>query len=142
MGCYDMVFLEIECPYCKRTSEIEFQTKNMNKVFDTFRKGDKIPKGYNSLAYLDSIGNCHSPECQEKSDKSFIITQKSPSGFGLLFNAKVKLKNSEITGETFNIRKDKRDLDEYIEENRDKWEKIYKPRKKDDKVFRQFKEVK
>lgn len=141
MGCYDMVFLEIECPYCKRKSEMEFQTKDMNGIFDVLRAGDKVPEEYKDLEYLDTVGDCHSPECQEKSDKSWIITQGVPSGFGLGINAKVRLKAGIVTGEIFDIKIDE-NIDNYLEENRGKWENIYKPREIGDLVSEQFKEVK
>jgi len=141
MGCYDMVFLEIECPYCKKKSEMEFQTKDMDSVFSVFRAGDKVPEEYKTLEYLDTVGDCHSPECQEKSDKSWIVTQGSPSGFGLGINAKVKLEVGIVTGEIFDIKIDE-NIDNYLEKNRDKWENIYEPRKIGDFVSAQFKEIK
>ena len=142
MGCYDVLFLAIECPYCERESLIEFQTKDMDSVFDIFRKGDRIPEGCNHLEYLDCIGDCHSPECRERADKDWIIAQGSPSGCGLLFNVKVELKVGVVTGKIFNIRKNEKDLDKHIEENKDKWEGIYVPRKDDSRVLKQFKEIK
>lgn len=141
MGCYDMVFLEMECPYCKRTSEIECQTKDIDQQFKVYKKDDTVPEEFKDLEYLECIGDCHSPECQEKSDKSFIISQGSPSGFGLTFYIKIKLDCGVVTREIFDIKIDE-DLDNHLNENRNKWEKIYKPRKKDNLVLKQFKEVK
>jgi len=141
MGCYDVIFLEIECPYCKRKSKMEFQTKDMNRMFNVFKVGDKVPEEYKDLEYLDTKGCCNSPECQERSDKDWIIAQGSPSGFGLGISANVELKAGIVTGKIFDI-KINENIDNFLEENRNKWEKTYKPRKKDNLVLKKFKEIK
>jgi hypothetical protein len=140
MGCYDMVFLETGCPYCERKSKIEFQTNDMNCTFDVFEVGDRVPKEYKDLKYLNAIGDCYSPECLEKSDKLFIIIQGRPSGFGLTFNVRIELLDGVVTGKISNIEITKA-IDNYLEENIDKWESIYKQRKKGNLVSEKFKEV-
>lgn len=133
MGCYDMVFLEIECPFCGLKSEIELQTKDLEQMFCVYRKGDRV-KGADQFKYLNVTGCCHSPTCQERADKAWIAIQGSPSGFGALFYAKVKLKNGIVTGKIFDIKIDEDFTEESVNKVKDKWKGKYKTRKESDQL--------
>lgn len=136
MGCYDMILLETICPYCGLKSEMEFQTKNLENLFNVYRKGDKITD--TELKYIVVIGECHSPICQEKADKLGIAFQGCPSGFGSTFGAKIELKKGIVTGKIYGIIRDKEFTDKHIEKIREKWEKKYKPRKKKDLIYQEW----
>lgn len=126
MGCYDIVFLETECPYCGLRSEIEFQTKNLDCNFKVYRVGDKVE----GVEQLDATGSCCSPQCQEKADKLWIIWQGTPSGFGAGFDVNIELdENSVITGKILDIIKSENYTDDYLNSQKEKWEGKYKPRK-------------
>ena len=93
MGMFDSVYLEIECPYCKKASLIECQTKDTPCVLDVWHKGDDI--GTDQFKYLYCIGDCQSKECVDWTDKR----HGYHSGFGRLFDLKVLLDKGIITGE-------------------------------------------
>jgi hypothetical protein len=132
MGMYDSVMVKMICPYCGKSSNIEFQTKDLDCALDVFHVGDKVT---DKLTYLDVIGDCHTPECQARSDKYSCSVQKSASGFGALFDAKIKVKDGTITDEVYDIITSEQYTDVYIESVKDKWEPYYKPRGDDDLLW-------
>ena len=129
MGCYDTIFLELDCPYCGQRSEMEFQTKDLEQRFCEYREGDKVP-GTEQFKYLTATGDCHSPECQERADKLWISIQGCPSGFGSPIDAKVELVDGVITGRFLDIKIDSEYSDEFLEGVKDKWKAVYKSREK------------
>jgi len=131
MGCYDMIFLEVECPYCGQRSKIEFQTKDLDSMFCVYQKGDLV-KNAGQLKYLNVIGTCHSPKCQERADKRWISIQGCPSGSGTPINACVELKGGVVTGKIHNIQIDECYTDAYINRDRELWKEKYKKRKSSD----------
>ena len=93
MGMYDSIYLEIKCPYCGETSEVECQTKELGCTLHKFSKGDSI--GTNQYNYLECISDCHSKQCTDNEEKRIGYR----SGFGTTFDVKVKISNGIITGD-------------------------------------------
>jgi sarcosine oxidase delta subunit len=93
MGMFDSVMLKIKCPYCGQESEIECHTKELDCSLDVWRKGDFV--GTEKLNHLQTIANCHSKECSDYEEKRIGYR----SGFGRVFNVKVKLRNGIVSGD-------------------------------------------
>jgi hypothetical protein len=128
MGMYDSIYLDYVCPYCNQKSEMEFQTKDLDCLCDVFHVGDFVG---NRLNYLNVIAGCHSPECQGRADKHGCSFQGSPTGFGALFEAKLKVIGGAIANEVYDVITDPVYTDEYLETIRGQWEHCYRPRKND-----------
>lgn len=90
---YDSAFIDIRCPFCGKTSEIECQTKQLDRCLDVWRKGDFV--GDKTLQYLECIADCQSKECMDYK-KNIIGFQ---SGFGRIFYVNIILNEGIITGE-------------------------------------------
>jgi hypothetical protein len=96
MGMFDSIMLNVKCPHCDVTSEIECQTKDLECILAVFRKGDYIgTKKYN---YLWCVADCRSHYCMQQSAKEIGYV----SGFGKIFHVEVMLYDGCITGE-YNI---------------------------------------
>ena len=65
-----------------------------------------IPEGYGNLKYVNVIASCHSVECQFYDDRSAIIRQGCPGGFGRCFEGKIAIKNGLLVGDVYDIEKD------------------------------------
>lgn len=65
-----------------------------------------IPKEFKKLKYVGVIVGCHSIECQFYADRGDILNQGCPSGFGRLFEGKIKIKNGKLVGSIYDIKKD------------------------------------
>lgn len=127
MGLFDSIILKTKCPYCKKESEMEFQTKDLENILDVFEKGDSI--GAMKFHYLDSIGACQSKDCRIHAAKRELVYHKESSSFQEpIFYAHIEIKKGVITGKIKNIRT----LEEYTDswlnkpENRKKWERKIK----------------
>ena len=92
MGFFDSIFINIKCPYCGQTSEMECQTKQIGKNLNIYYKGDFIDE---KLTDLDCISGCHSKECTDYERKTFGYN----SGFGRMIHLNLKLDEGVITGE-------------------------------------------
>jgi sarcosine oxidase delta subunit len=92
MGMYDSIYLQIKCPFCGQTSEMECQTKELDCELKRFRKGDNIDT--NGIEELDCIVDCHSRECMAYQDRQ----DGYSSGFGRLFYVIVDAPLGLITG--------------------------------------------
>lgn len=93
MGMFDSVRINIKCPYCQKESEIECQTKELDCVMHSWKKGDYV--GTKKHNYLTCIADCHSKECVDWRYEEIGYR----SGFGRMFYVKVKLDNGIVTGE-------------------------------------------
>lgn len=82
MGMFDSVLLDIKCPYCGETSEMECQTKQVHCVLMVWKKGDFVSRDFKSL---ECITDCHSNKCS-----------------GEYFYVDVILKRGKVTGK-YNI---------------------------------------
>ena len=120
---FDRVWVKMDCPYCGENGVIELQTKDLSNCLDDYEVGDKVPSKFNEL---DCVGDCHSLKCQEFADKRDIIRQGCPSGFGRLFNAKVKVEKGKITGKVTTDTSE-HETDSYVDTNKKKWLKKYNP---------------
>lgn len=96
MGMFDTIYLADECPYCHKKSRMEFQTKALDNVLDTYKKGDYTDDKYN---YLPAIGACESPECRIRGSKTNLILHGEPMHSETIFDANVMLSKGIITGE-------------------------------------------
>ena len=131
MGMYDSVNIEFECPYCHETSEMEFQTKDLDCELHIYVPGDSIKDTDfgDQLKYLGARGQCMSKKCREIADKVWIMWQGSPSGFGTLFDCKIRVDDdSIITDDVYDISLGEEYNEEYVNKHKDKWEGIYKQR--------------
>ena len=52
MGMFDSIFLNSECPNCGKIEEREFQTKDLECMFDTYNEGDCVK---DKIEYEDRI---------------------------------------------------------------------------------------
>jgi hypothetical protein len=125
---FDSIMIEAVCPYCNLKSEIEFQTKDLDRQCIVYRPGDSINEDRD---YVETVGACHSPECQVRADKASCTFQKRASGFGALFLAKVRIKARVFTREIFDIEPQEEYTDKYLDTARAQWEPYYKPRTDD-----------
>lgn len=92
MGMFDSVRIDIKCPFCGNTSEIECQTKELDCQMHGWRKGDFVSDKFN---YLKTIADCLSEECIDYVYKEIGYH----SGFGRVFYVKVILEKGVVTGE-------------------------------------------
>ena len=132
MSLFDSVIINYSCPYCHEISEIEFQTKDVDCEMKVYRPGDFIN---HEKDFINVIGDCHSEKCQDIADKFSCSFQKSSSGFGALFNAKIRIVNKIITSTVFDIKIDNCYTEEFLESIKDKWQLNYKKRKSKIKLF-------
>ena len=93
MGMFDSIKIDARCPYCGKTSEIEFQTKELDCTLEVWSKGDYV--GTDKLNRLDCIADCHSEECVDYADRK----TGYKSGFGRMFEADIILADGRVTGE-------------------------------------------
>ena len=63
----------------------------------------RVPDEFKELKCIEVTTDCHSKICQEFADKRDIIQQGSPSGFGRMFDGKIKIKNGYLIGDIYNI---------------------------------------
>jgi len=132
MGMYDSVYMEFECPYCHKKGKIEFQTKDLERSLSRFVPGESVGT---KLDFISVTGDCHSEICQEVADKRDIIRQGSPSGFGALFNAKIRVKDGILTDEVFDIELDDESTEEYVRAHNEVWKGRYKGRRDGKAIF-------
>lgn len=83
MGLYDKIYMKAKCPYCKQTSEMEFQTKDGSCFMNVYRQGDKFENG--KFRRIDAIGSCESLICQIEAAKESVWTQGYYGGFSRSF---------------------------------------------------------
>lgn len=93
MGMFDSVYLEMECPYCKKISEIESQTKQLDCELNIYRKGDSI--GTDKHNHLYCYSDCKSNECMEHELNAWGYR----SGFGRLFETRVFIDKGVVSGD-------------------------------------------
>jgi hypothetical protein len=62
-----------------------------------------VPKKYKQLKSVGVIVDCHSAECQAWADKKDIKRQGCPSGFGRMFDGKIKVSKGYLIGEIYDI---------------------------------------
>ena len=124
MGMFDSIYLNSECPNCGKIEEREFQTKDLECMLDTYKEGDCVK---DKIEYevsknnkcLEAIGSCHSDECIFKGNVSDTLWQGAPSGFGFVWNCKIRLDDKYcISSEIYDI--------EIVTEFPDNWEDIIK----------------
>lgn len=89
MGMFDSVFIQVKCPFCGVTSEMECQTKEFYGSLQRWRKGDNT--GHPEVSELDDcFVVCENDRCpgspkaqslyQPAGDKSFTIAVDAPLG--------------------------------------------------------------
>jgi hypothetical protein len=88
MGLYDSIHLDIKCPFCEETSEMECQTKQLDGEFNHYRKDDFIDS--DDLENLECITEC--VRCLKSSLSNDIV----PRVFFIMLN--VGVKSGFITG--------------------------------------------
>jgi len=69
MGMFDSICIDIKCPKCGKTSEMECQTKETECMLRTWRKGDNI--GTTKFNYLDCLTSCD--KCSKKGGNYFYL---------------------------------------------------------------------
>ena len=125
MGCYDSIMVLEKCPYCLRNVTIECQTKELGQMLNSYhnypsRYGEKpvlfypnkthmVPSDYRWLKYINVLCDCRSISCRFDADRRDIIQQTIPSGFGRLFDAKIKIfkyQGNYYFGDLYDIKKD------------------------------------
>lgn len=92
MGLFDSIMIDIKCPYCGQTSEMECQTKELKCELNRFHKGDDVDS--HKFKFLECIADCRSDECMAESERR----SGYRSGFGMTLDVKVKLDNGVVTG--------------------------------------------
>lgn len=92
MGLFDSIILEIKCPHCGEVSEIDVQTKELNRDLDIYRKGDFVTDKFD---YLICTAFCEMPKCVEHGIKIY----GEYSWAGRLFDVKIFLEKGIVTGE-------------------------------------------
>lgn len=142
MGMYDIIQISFKCPYCGKKSHMEFQTKDLIKHLKVFKPGDRISEFDSNYDFISIIGACHSPECQSRADKLACSIQHSPSGFGALFSAKIRVNNGIITNDVFDIEINKNYTDEYLDSIKKYWESYYKQRSSKDPLSEIWERIK
>jgi len=90
---FDTVYLEVQCPFCKHISEIELQTKDIDKALCEYRIGDFI--GTDQYRYIYCYGSCISETCKQYRVAN-TLEGFEPAGRNL--DLHVFLKNGIITG--------------------------------------------
>lgn len=128
MEMFDIITIPFKCPYCGMKSHMEFQTKDLENMLKRLKPGDRISNIETDYDFLSVVGSCHSPECQARADKFACTFQQCASGFGALFNAKIRIKDGIITNDIFDIEIDEDYTDEHLNSVKDKWKSYYKPR--------------
>jgi len=93
MGMFDSIYLEMECPYCKKISEMEAQTKHLECELNVYRKGDSL-RDY-KLDFLFCYSDCKSDGCMEYEFNDMGYR----SGFGRAFDVRIFLDNGVVTGD-------------------------------------------
>jgi hypothetical protein len=93
MGMFDSIYLEVKCPKCGETSEMECQTKDLDCNLDVYRVGDDI--GTDKYNYLDCNASCKSTSCMEYEEREI----KYRLGFGYIFYIKIKILDGVVTNE-------------------------------------------
>jgi hypothetical protein len=83
-----------------------------------------VPDEYKTLKYIRVTGECNSISCQFDADRRDILQQGCTSGFGRIFDGKIKIKEGKLVGNIYDIKKD--DLTE---------KKLSKYKEKDKKLF-------
>lgn len=63
----------------------------------------RVPDEFKNLKYVEVTADCHSKICQEWADKRDIIRQGIPSGFGRMFEGKIKIKKGYLIGDIYDI---------------------------------------
>ncbi len=85
MGMYDSIYLKFKCPYCKKISKIEFQTKDGECFMGRYKKGDKFEGG--RFRKINAYGSCYSLICQFESAKESVWTCGYYGGFSRSFDS-------------------------------------------------------
>ena len=102
MGMFDSFYLEVKCPHCGETSEMEFQTKQFNCQLDEWRVGDEFLSGeiqINDGTIFSVYGGCKSETC----DKWTKIATPNIIGFGRRVYADVLIIDGKVARAT-NVR--------------------------------------
>ena len=133
MGMFDTAYVDFECPYCHKKGKMEFQTKDLERSLSVFLPGESI--GTTKLNFISVTGDCHSEICQEVADKRDIIRQGCPSGFGTLFNAKIRVKDGVLTNEVYDVELDDENTEQYVDAHKEVWKGRYKGRKDGKAIF-------
>jgi hypothetical protein len=92
MGMFDSIYLEMECPYCKKISEMEAQTKQLECELNIYRKGDSLKDC--KLDMLFCYADCKSDECMDHELRDMGYR----SGFGRAFDVTVFIDNGVVNG--------------------------------------------
>jgi len=66
-----------------------------------------VPEELKKLKYVNVTAGCHSIECRFDADRRDILDQGCPSGFGRLFEGKIKIKNGKLVEPIYDIKKDR-----------------------------------
>lgn len=104
----------------------------------------KVPKEFKNLKYISLIATCNSLECQFDSDRDWILTQGTPSGFSRTFRFKLPIKKGKIIGKIYDIEKDnltEKRLCRYKVKYRKKFNKLMKEYKHEPFVCRNWHKV-
>ena len=56
---FDSVKIDIKCPYCGKTSEMEAQTKELDCNLEVWKKGDFVTDKFNELDCLTDCEKCN-----------------------------------------------------------------------------------
>lgn len=78
-----------------------------------------VPIEYRDLKEIEVIVDCHSIECQFVADRREILSQGMPSGFGRMFNGKIKIEDEMLIGKVVDIV-----LDDLVEEKLEKYKEV------------------
>lgn len=62
-----------------------------------------IPDTYKKLKYVNVIASCHSTKCKAWADKRDMRIQGCTSGFGRMFEGKIKIKKGMLFGDIYDI---------------------------------------
>jgi len=128
MGLYDTIYVYGTCPYCKEHDRYDAQTKDLDRCMYTYEAlpadwySDKwrsarvwknqaerteaeatVSKDYFNRKWIDVTLSCLSKKCRAFAVKRDIKRQGIFSGFGRIFDAKIRIKDGKLIGEFFDI---------------------------------------
>lgn len=102
MGMFDSIYMDIKCPRCGKTSNMECQTKDLDCSLNRYQVGDTVPT--DQYRYLHVNISCKSPECMQWEKDEY---KGRVSGFGYTFFGKLYLGDSDSLTEGESVITDK-----------------------------------
>jgi len=94
--------------------------KNQDELMRERATVEDIENGHVSV-----ISSCHSVECQFYADRTSLMHQSSPSGFGRHFDGKIKIKDGMLVGKIYDIELDEQYTEEELDKYKEKYSEIY-----------------